>query len=179
MADEVFRHKFSSTLESEWEMCLFSLPLFIFLPVSLPLPFPFSLFSLRHLPPSAHLQGTNIWEMQFEHFSATKKRQTMLEKRGDKHAAELMLDKHVAFPPIHKWPCHVHALTGVEIQGQTWLRPWLLLLFLGLFACRACLCTIVWQICSLKDAALKNHRRGMAALKKDGNEGISLHQLLS
>lgn len=47
---------------------------------------PFSLFffflllSRRHLPTSGNLQGTNIWEMQFEHLSATKERQTMLEK---------------------------------------------------------------------------------------------------
>lgn len=136
---------------------------FMFLPVPLPLPFPFR-FSRRHLPPSAHLQGTNIWEMQFEHFSATKRRQTMLEKRGDKHAAELMLDKHVAFPPIHKWPPPRSALTGVEIQGQTWLRLRPLLLSLGLFACRARLSTIVWQILSLRNVVL---------LKRQERDGCS------
>lgn len=96
-------------------------------------------FFRRHLPPSAHLQGTNIWEMQFEHFSATKKRQTMLEKRGDKHVAELMLDKHVAFFSNSQMALLRSELAGVEIQGQTWLCPWLLLLFLGLFACCVCL----------------------------------------
>lgn len=70
-------------------------------------------FLYRHLPMSAHLQGSNIWEMQFEHFSGTKGRQTMLEKWGDKHIAELMLDKHVALPSIHKWPCHVR-------RSQVW-----------------------------------------------------------
>lgn len=72
-----------------------------------------ALFLYRHLPMSTHLQGTNIWEMQFEHFSGTKGRQTMLEKWGDKHIAELMLDKHVALPSIHKWPCHVQ-------RSQVW-----------------------------------------------------------
>lgn len=37
----------------------------------------------------------------------------MLEKWGDKHIAELMLDKHVALPSIHKWPCHVQ-------RSQVW-----------------------------------------------------------
>lgn len=113
---------FSINSELHWRMSgrslllarsLLFLPVFfIFLPVPHPLPFLFR-FSRRHLPTSAHLRGTNIWEMQFEHFSATKKRQTMLEKRGDKHAAELMLDKHVAFSPIHKWPCYVQ-------RSQVW-----------------------------------------------------------
>lgn len=86
---------------------------FFFFFIFLPVPLPLALFLYRHLPMSAHLQGTNIWEMQFEHFSGTKGRQTMLEKWGDKHIAELMLDKHVALPSIHKWPCHVQ-------RSQVW-----------------------------------------------------------
>lgn len=135
---------------------LLILPFFLYLSSSSS-PLPFSLFSRRHLPTSAHLQGTNIWEMQFEHFSATKERQTMLEKRGDKHAADLMLDKHVALPPIHKWPCDVR-------RSQVWKFKDKLDCACGrcccLFAWRACL-SIVWQNHSLRD-----DRRGMGALKR-------------
>lgn len=140
---------------------LFSFCLFFLYLSSSSSPLPFSLFSRRHLPTSAHLQGTNIWEMQFEHFSATKERQTMLEKRGDKHAADLMLDKHVALPPIHKWPCYVQ-------RSQVWKFKDKLDCACGrcccLFAWRACL-SIVWQIHSLRD-----DRRGMMLLKDENKE---------
>lgn len=127
MPDEAFQHKF--WLRNEWEMAFFfflhQLSLFQ-LPVCLFVCF-FPLNSLssfqsrflprrflyRHLPMSAHLRGTNIWEMQFEHFGGTKGRQTMLEKWGDKRVAELMPDKHVALPSIHKRPCHVR-------RSQVW-----------------------------------------------------------
>lgn len=116
--------KHKPRLPNEWEISfctnsLFSkrllppppppLPFFIFLPAPLPL----ALFLYRHLPMSAHLRGTDIWEMQFEHFSGTKGRQTMLEKWGDKHVAESVLDKHVAPPSIHKRPRHVR-------RSQVW-----------------------------------------------------------
>lgn len=94
------------------KLSLFQLPVFSFF-IFLPVPVPLAPVLYRHLPMSAHLQGTNIWETQFEHFSGTKGRQTMLEKWGDKHIAELMLDKHVALPSIHKRPCHVQ-------RSQVW-----------------------------------------------------------
>ncbi len=181
MADEAFRHKSSS--ENEWEISrsLFSSLsvsfLFIFLPVPLPLPILFR-FSRRHLPTSAHLQGTNIWEMQFEHFSATKRRQTMLEKRGDKHTAELMLDKHVAFPPIHKWPCHVR-------HSQVWKFKDKLDCARGRCCCFWVCLLVVLVSLLLFDRFAPWGIRGFKmtgegwVLLKDENEGISLHQTLS
>lgn len=145
---------------------------------SSPSSLPFFAFSRRHLPTSAHLQGTNIWEMQFEHFSATKKRQTMLEKRGDKHAAELMLDKHVAFSPIHKWPCHVQ-------RSQVWK-------FKDKLDCARGRCCCFWVCLLVVLVSLLLFDRfapwGMRSFKmtgegwvllKDENKGISLHQMLS
>lgn len=175
-----FRQKFSSTSENEWELSLasalsslsvfFSLSFFQSLFLS---PSSFR-FSRRHLPPSAHLQGTNIWEMQFEHFSTTKKWQTMLEKRGDKHVAELMLDKHVAFPPIHKWPCYVQ-------RSQVWKFKDKLDCACGCCCCFwVCLLVVFvslplftpWRIWSFKMTG-----EGWMLLKE--NKGISLHQILS
>jgi len=150
----------------------------LFLPVPLPLPFPFR-FSRRHLPRSAHLQGTNIWEMQFEHFSATKKRQTMLEKRGDKHAAELMLDKHVAFPPIHKWPCHVQ-------RSQVWKFKDKLDCACGRCCCCFGVCLLVVLIVLLlfdrfTPWAMRCFKMTGEewVLLKDENKGISFLQTLS
>lgn len=123
-------------------------------------------FPRRHLPPSAHLQGTNIWEMQFEHFGAAKKRQTMLEKRGDKHAAELMLDKHVALPPIHKWSCDVQ-------RSQVWKFKDKLDCARG-YRCCFWVCLLVVLVSPLlsdgfpprRMRPFKNDRRGMGALKR-------------
>lgn len=75
--------------------------------------------------------------MQFKRLCTTKKRQTMLEKKvGYKHAAERMLDKHPSNSEM-AWPCWL--LTGVEIQGQTWLWLYFYFMFWRLFTCRACL----------------------------------------
>lgn len=139
MADEAFRHKFSSTLENEWEISLllvlsllFSV-FFLSSPLSLSLsPFQslfLSPFLFRFFPSDTCRQAHTSREPTSEKCNLSisapqRKDKQCWKNEGDKHAAELMLDKHVAFPPIHKWPCHVHALTGVEIQGQTWLRPW-------------------------------------------------------
>lgn len=131
------------------------------------LAFFFFLLSRRHLPTSGNLQGTNIWEMQFEHLSATKERQTMLEKtRG------------INTPPTWCWTNMSHCLqftdgpataSGAHRCGNSrtnLIAPMVPFffsgLFLGLFARRVCP-TVVWQIRSFRDVSFKND--GMAALR--------------
>lgn len=184
MADEAFRHKFSAQ-KNEWEisfrafsllcpsLCLFfysflfssSLSSFqsrLLSPRAF-LAFFFLLLSRRHLPTSGNLQGTNIWEMQFEHLSATKERQTMLEKtRG------------INTPPTWCWTNMSRCLqftdgpataSGAHRCGNSRTNliapvvPFFSGLFLGLFARRVCP-TVVWQIRSFRDASFKKWRHG-------------------
>lgn len=126
MAEEAFRHKFSSEKrvgDFARTRSLFSLSVFfslsffqcLILSPSLFFFFPLLAFSLRHLPTSAHTSREPTSEKCNLSISVPqrKDKQCWKKKRGDKHAAELMLDKHVAFPPIHKWPCHVQ-------RSQVW-----------------------------------------------------------
>lgn len=102
----------------------------------------------------------------------------MLEKRGDKHAAELMLDKHVAFPPIHKWPCHVQ-------RSQVWKFKDKLDCARGRCCCFwVCLLVVLVSLLLFDRFAPSGIRyfkmtgEGWVFLK-DKNKGISPHQTLS
>lgn len=139
-------------------------------------PFSFFAFSRRHLPPSAHLQGTNIWETQFEHFSTTKKRQTMLEKRGDKHAPSwcwtnmsrsLQFTNGPATFSTHRCGNSrtnlIAPMAAVVVSG---------FVCLSCFSLYYCLTDLLLEGCG----PLKwQEKDGM--LLKDKNKGISLHHL--
>lgn len=168
------RHKFSSTSESEWELspaCALSLSLFyvffIFLPVPLPL-FAFPADTCRQ----AHTSREPTSEKCNLSISAPQRNDKQCWKNeGDKHVAELMLDKHVAFPPIHKWPRYVQRSQVWKFKDKLdcacaccccfWVC--LLVVFVSLLLFTA------WRICSFKMTG-----DGWMLLK--GNGGISLHQ---
>lgn len=96
------RSLFSFCLSLSFFQCLF------------PLPFPFSAFPADTCR-RAHTSREPTSEKCNLSISAPqrKDKQCWKKNEGDKHAAELMLDKHVALPPIHKWPCHVR-------RSQVW-----------------------------------------------------------
>lgn len=187
MADEAFRHKFSS---GEWVGDLSPLALFSSLSAFFFL-FPLSFFQCLFLSPSlffplfpadtcrrAHTSREPTSEKCNLSISAPQRKDKQCWKNeGDKHAAELMLDKHVAFPPIHKWPCHVR-------RSQVWKFKDKLDCARGRCCC-FWVCLLVVLVSLLFDRfapwgmrSFKMTAEGWVLLK-DENEGISLHQTLS
>ena len=160
-----------------FSFCLFFF-LFIFLPVPLPLPFPFFPLFPADTCRRAHTSREPTSEKCNLSISAPQRKDKQCWKNeGDKHAAELMLDKHVAFPPIHKWPCHVR-------RSQVWKFKDKLDCARGRCCCFwACLLVVLVSLLFDRFAPWGMRSFKMTAegwvLLKDENEGISLHQTLS